>query len=191
MATEWQRLFAVLLPFCVLLTVIATGCSSFGMATGLLDRNFTNLAQAFHDNGLPWCFMNSLLNTGIDRPEDYSPEEIRQLLDEIEEDMQDITGQPKPTGMPVETPVPEVTPEITKEPDATETPDITETPEITEMPEPTNALEGENGEETAVAGPNIIFLQLESFFDPNYIENITFSSNPVPFFTYLKEGFKG
>ena len=33
--------------------------------------------------------------------------------------------------------------------------------------------------------PNIIFLQLESFFDPNLLKGITFSENPVPVFEEL------
>jgi len=37
--------------------------------------------------------------------------------------------------------------------------------------------------------PNVIFLQLESFMDPNYILNLEFSENPTPFFTYLKENY--
>ncbi len=37
--------------------------------------------------------------------------------------------------------------------------------------------------------PNIIFLQLESFFDVNYINSLEYSSDPIPFFTYLKENY--
>ncbi len=37
--------------------------------------------------------------------------------------------------------------------------------------------------------PNIIMVQLESFFDVNAISNIQFSENPVPNFTRLKEEF--
>ena len=33
---------------------------------------------------------------------------------------------------------------------------------------------------------NIVFLQLESFFDVNYLKNVTFSEDPLPFFTQLK-----
>ena len=36
-------------------------------------------------------------------------------------------------------------------------------------------------------GPNVIFVQLESFFDVNYMEGVTFTENPVPTFTKLKE----
>lgn len=37
--------------------------------------------------------------------------------------------------------------------------------------------------------PNVIFLQLESFFDVNYINSLAFSENPVPFFSSLKNNF--
>jgi hypothetical protein len=60
------------IPFCGLLLVLCLVLTNLGMGVGLLDRNFGNLAQAFHDNGLPYCFMNSVLNTGIEKPEDYS-----------------------------------------------------------------------------------------------------------------------
>lgn len=36
-------------------------------------------------------------------------------------------------------------------------------------------------------GPNVIFVQLESFFDVNYMEGVAFTENPVPTFTKLKE----
>lgn len=37
--------------------------------------------------------------------------------------------------------------------------------------------------------PNIIFIQLESFYDVNKIEGYTYSENPVPTFTKLKENY--
>ncbi len=37
--------------------------------------------------------------------------------------------------------------------------------------------------------PNIIFLQLESFFDVSKINNIEFSENPTPFFNSLKQNY--
>ena len=37
--------------------------------------------------------------------------------------------------------------------------------------------------------PNIIMVQLESFFDVNYLRNLTYSENPVPVFTALKARF--
>ncbi len=45
--------------------------------------------------------------------------------------------------------------------------------------------EGERPEKT----PNVIFVQLESFFDVNLLKQYTYSRNPVPNFTKLKEEF--
>lgn len=39
------------------------------------------------------------------------------------------------------------------------------------------------------ATPNIIFLQLESFFDINKVKNIDFSEDPIPYFNSLKEQY--
>ncbi len=40
-----------------------------------------------------------------------------------------------------------------------------------------------------VQGPNVIFVQLESFFDVKYMEGVTFSEDPIPTFTWLKEQY--
>lgn len=37
--------------------------------------------------------------------------------------------------------------------------------------------------------PNVIFLQLESFFDVNYMKGMTFSEDPMPVFRYLKNNY--
>jgi hypothetical protein len=44
-------------------------------------------------------------------------------------------------------------------------------------------------EETPVQGPNVIFVQLESFFDVKYMEGVTFTEDPIPTFTWLKEQY--
>lgn len=187
------------IPFCGLLFALCFLLTDIGMAAGLLDRNFGNLAQAFHDNGLPYCFMNSVLNTGIERPEDYSAETMGDLLDEFEEEVgkELVTEFPKPTltpsPEPMQTPCPSMEPTDNSEsPDVTVTPEATETPEISEEPDGSEA-DIPGTAETPDAGnqnyPNIIFLQLESFFDVKYIENFSCTEDPVPFFTYLKEQY--
>lgn len=174
------------LPFCGLLFLLCFVLTDIGMAAGLLDRNFGNLAQAFHENGLPYCFMSSVLNTGVERPEDYSEEAMGDLLEEFEEEegKELVTEFPKPTNPPREevTPEPTLAPtptEIAKAPEETQEPQITEVPELTELPE--NPITTEC--------PNVIFLQLESFFDVKYIENFSYTEDPIPFFTYLKENY--
>lgn len=43
--------------------------------------------------------------------------------------------------------------------------------------------------ETREKTPNIVFVQLESFFDVNYLSDFTFSENPVPNFQRLKRNY--
>lgn len=44
-------------------------------------------------------------------------------------------------------------------------------------------------ESTKQQQPNIIMIQLESFFDINYVNDIELSENPIPYFTQLKENY--
>lgn len=37
--------------------------------------------------------------------------------------------------------------------------------------------------------PNVIFLQLESFFDPSHLTGVTFNEDPTPVFTALKQNY--
>lgn len=67
----------------VLFSLLALfGLSGLGMRTGLLADQFGNLAQAYLDYGFPYCFANSLVNTGISRPEDYSVEAVQEIKEE-------------------------------------------------------------------------------------------------------------
>lgn len=170
------------IPFLGLLFLLCIVLTEFGMGVGLLDRNFGNLAQAFHDNGLPYCFMNSVLNTGIEKPDGYSEETVGDFLDKYEEEegRELVTISPSPTAVPV---IMSPTPTVTEIPEATETPEPMQTPVITKEPEPTGIPVAEQDT------PNIIFLQLESFFDVKYIDNFSASEDPIPFFTFLKEKY--
>lgn len=119
-----QGLFA--LPLAVIIISIL---ANVFVSNGILSKKFTNLPDAYRDYGFIYCFSCSVFDTGISRPEDYSPEKVETILDHIkaQEDM-----------------VPEET-------------------------------------------PNVIFLQLESFFDVGKINNVEFSSDPTPYFNSLKE----
>lgn len=103
---------------------------SFSIAAENNSQNFPNIADAYEDYGFVYCFSNSIIDTGIERPEDYSAETMSAAAAEI--------GNDRGKGSPAEK-------------------------------------------------PNIIFVQLESFFDVNYLNNISFSENPVPNFSSLKE----
>ena len=48
----------------------------------VVSTYFGNIAFAYEDYGLPYCFMASLFNTGIDQPNGYSEEEILAITDD-------------------------------------------------------------------------------------------------------------
>lgn len=112
----------------ILIWVIGFGAINLGLGSGLIPRQFGNLRDSYTSYGFVYCFSNSLVNTGVKKPKNYSEKAIRDLL---------------------------------------------------------------NGKTYTKAKqkPNIIFLQLESFFDLNKVKNIKLSENPVPTFTKLKEKY--
>ena len=112
----------------VLMFILAT---NFGVGTNRIAVNFGNIGEAFMKYGFPYCFSNSIFNTGIDRPDDYSDEMVVEILYNINENNQGTDIKQKET-------------------------------------------------------PNIIFLQLESFFDTKYVKDITVTENPVPNFQHLR-----
>lgn len=106
-----------------------------GFQTNHLTTRFPNLADAYNDYGFAYCFSLSVFDRGVNRPNDYSEDEMTEILDQI-------YGE----------------------------------------------SEGENsdGEQK---NPNVVFVQLESFFDVKYVNELTYSEDPVPNFTALKEQY--
>lgn len=99
--------------------------SDLAVEKRVVSTYFGNIAFAYEDYGLPYCFMASLFNTGITEPNDYSKETIAKISNNGE---------------------------ITKN----------ET--------------GRSEEEL----PNIIFVQLESYFDVDEAEFFTTSQDACP-----------
>lgn len=97
------------------------------LLTGTISSYFGNLANAYKQYGFAYCFTCSVVDRGISKSDEYTPEYVNSLKEDIEE------------------------------------------------------IEVENSEKS----PNIIFLQLESFFDPNLVKGISFSENPLPYFEQL------
>ena len=58
---------------------------------------------------------------------------------------------------------------------------------LDDLPEGNGGLPVVGGEPAEDSRPNVIFVQLESFFDVKYMEGVTFTEDPVPTFTRLKE----
>ncbi len=78
---------------CVIVLTIAT--SGIAIKTGIVDTYFPNLAYAYRDNGVPYCFINTWMNTGISKPADYSESSIKGIF--TEEELETTVG--KTTGI--------------------------------------------------------------------------------------------
>lgn len=122
-----------------LILVITIGVSTNLINTGKIDTFFGNLAYAYRDNGVPYCFINTWLNTGIDKPDKYTEEMILGIFDE---------GELSEEGYSVL-----------------------------------------DDEKAADDYPNIIFLQLESFYDPDLITSIETDKETLPFWNSLQENY--
>lgn len=120
--------------------LLTWGCFNVSWYVGGVETQFHELSQSYKKNGFIYCFVNSLVDVGVSKPDDYSPEVIETLVDSSETD-----------------------------PSAVE--------ESTKGEEP----EKKDGR------PNVVIVQLESFFDVNRLKDVTFSENPLPNFTKLME----
>lgn len=155
--------FAVTLASATLLTEL-------GLKTNLLAANFGNLANAYHQYGLPYCFVNSVINTGIDKPDMYSTEVVNTIVEGVEQGKVIKSADISPTAAPEPTETPSPIPTLTPTP-------------------PIDFSASANNTVASKDTPNIIFLQLESFFDPTHIIGVTFTEDPVPNFRALREQF--
>lgn len=127
-------LFHTMLIFlCVMLVLILFSLAFIGLGDADPGK-YEDIKDAYDIYGFPYCFLRSFFDRGIDEPESYSEETVKNLL----------------ASLPPETP----------------------------------NREGEL--------PNIVFIQLESFFDLTRMNQITLSEDPIPNFRRLgREGISG
>ncbi len=116
------------------------GVLNLAIMSGLVALHFGNIGQAYLDYGFPYCFANSVFNTGIAKPEEYD----RQVVAELEQE--------------------ELAPKNMDE---------------------HNVFVDSARYET----PDIIMIQLESFFDPTLWRKNPVKEDPIPYFRYLMERY--
>ncbi|WP_303858241.1 LTA synthase family protein, partial [Aminicella lysinilytica] len=130
-----------------LAVVVLIICCAFGGTFGLIKANvmstfFGNLAYAYQDYGVPYCFINTWLNTGIHKPSNYSKSAVQNIFKDS-----DYTGSNK-----------------------------------------TMTLKKTNEANTSEE-PNILFLQLESFVDPELFTDVKYSQDPIPYYRSLMKKY--
>ncbi len=150
----------------------SAGAAAILIGSGYLFRifpsHFSNLAHAYQDHGFVFCFSVSLLDRGIDKPADYGDDKISGILSDLEIPAAPVTSAEETTS-DADTDGGEADPPASDSENGT-------------PPEETSA-------ETAEP-PNVIFVQLESFFDPKYLSGFTFTEDPIPVFHQLREEFQ-
>lgn len=72
-----------------LLAVILVGLCTFGATSAMVKLDkvetfFGNLAYAYRDYGVVYCFVNTWLNTGISKPDNYNEENILNIFNQDE-----------------------------------------------------------------------------------------------------------
>lgn len=77
---KWKRnLIGVLLVLAV-----TFGATSIMIKTGKIETFFGNLAYAYRDYGVVYCFTNTCLNTGISKPDNYSQDRMLDIFSDEE-----------------------------------------------------------------------------------------------------------
>jgi phosphoglycerol transferase MdoB-like AlkP superfamily enzyme len=152
---------SALFTFCCTL-ILLLGTSKLAHASGALKSDFGNLAEAYQSYGFSYCFSTSIIDRGIEKPKEYSREAIDEALDTVVD--QDVAtpvfNDHNEDRKPVKPPVKEV-----------------------------ENIDGNLFPNSDIEHPNVIVIQLESFFDVNYMAEARFSEDPIPNFTTLKENF--
>ena len=114
------------------ITIVIMFIKSSSTSVQALSTNYTNISEAYENYGFVYCFTNSLIDTGIAKPDNYSEEAVQAITQKLDDNKSTVY---------------------------------------------------ENGK------PNIIFIQLESFFDVDYVRGLKYKKDPLPVFHSLQENY--
>ncbi len=114
------------------ITIVIMFIKSSSTSVQALSTNYTNISEAYENYGFVYCFTNSLIDTGIAKPDNYSEEAVQAITGKLDDNKSTVY---------------------------------------------------ENGK------PNIIFIQLESFFDVDYVKGLKYKKDPLPVFHALHENY--
>lgn len=140
-----------------------------------------SLYDSYMKYGFPYCFSYSFFDIGITEPERYSSEEIMKIAEDFDLPIEEILNVSDPEQNNL---LDEIIESIRT--GAFETKPESYTVEAVDAIR--SRLETDEGDAFENT-PNIIFIQLESFFDPYIIEHLTYSEDPIPNFRRLKQEY--
>ena len=74
------------------------GLDNMIVSIGVAPKNYSNLADAYKDYGFVYCFTNSFLKMGMEKPNNYSKEIVQDILDESITNSNNSVQLPNPDG---------------------------------------------------------------------------------------------
>ena len=173
---DWQKSALRLLSFGVVFLVFTLVLFA---QDGVISRSLRpSLYRSYKEYGFPYCFSYSFFDVGIRKPKNYSADEVASISSDlgIEIDVED------------------------DEDDDTFIEDFIESVRLNLFEsepegytvEAVNAIREllrKGGYTEPASKPNVVFVQLESFFDPTTIKPLSFSADPIPNFRALCDGY--
>ena len=124
---------------CTAVTVVCFCAVTYvGVGKGMLIKKFDNLIAGYKDYGVAYGFCVTAIDTGIDRPINYSRETVNRIKKKVKK---------------------------------------------------AEKKQKETKKAGVVRQPNIIFIQLESFFDATTVKNLNISEDPIPTFRKLMKEY--
>ena len=133
---------------CLLVWLFLFGFTKLNIKYNIISDDFANLGMAYKDYGFAYCFTNSIIDNGINKPDGYSEQEMLSIRDALEAGREDKNE---------------------------------------EAEKKNNKKTGKKEKE--LKKPNVIVIQLESFFDPKTVKGLHLAEDPVKNFTSYKEQF--
>jgi len=141
--------------------VVVFSCLTFSINTNALATTFVNLPIAYDQNGFVYCFSCSVFDTGIKRPVNYSQAAVAEIINEINNKSTAKSSIVGAMGIA-----------STNGSSSQAETSLTDTDKATDQK------------------PNVIFVQMESFFDMDYLKNLQFSTDPTPNFNSLMANYQ-
>lgn len=160
--------------------VLLLGTSNLAVRANAVTSDYGNIGQAFLDYGFAYCFTLSIIDRGISEPEEYSEENMEVVLDTIETNSSIVEAEEE-----ISEEAEVIEPTVEMQP---EEPSPVELAQQNKNTLPVDQVENIDLIEDELH-PNIIMLQLESFIDMKRVSSFTYSQDPVPYFTQLKQEY--
>lgn len=172
-----------LLRLCAFVIVFLASTLVIFQNPNMISRELRpSLYDSYLKYGFPYCFSYSFFDIGISEPEGYSNEEILKIADDVDLPLDEVEEEEKPADTTL---LDDIIESMRTGAYATKPDSYT----VEAVDAIKNRLTHEDISVSESTLPNILFIQLESFFDPYIIEHLTYSDDPIPNFRRLKEEY--